>query len=231
MYGYFITCINDLVGDIFNEFESVKKINERFKEFSESLGIDEIDKDKKQVAFFTDSMKRMVFGLAEELGKKVNIKFEIETSSIPYEKSIKSSIIHLLRNAVDHGVEEPFERIGAGKNEEANIIVRIIKKPNNTFLIEIEDDGSGLDFEKIKNKAINKNLLSESEENVSMKKLLGFLFMSGFSSKEDVSDISGRGVGLDAVKDDVKKLGGKISVHTGKNKGTRFSIILPEEKG
>lgn len=172
---------------------------------------------------------RVVRDLAKELKKQVNLI--IEGAETELDRTIIDEIgdplIHLVRNALDHGIETPDERVEKGKSPEAILKLKAYHDGNNV-VIEVSDDGRGVDLEKVLEKAQRLNLV----DNVQGKKLkeneiLNFLFEPGFSTKEEVTDISGRGVGLDVVKTKIESLGGSVEVKTKKNEGTTFLIRLP----
>jgi len=154
--------------------------------------------------------------IAAKLGKQVEIVILIEEITLsPVElKLVFKVLTHLVRNAVDHAIESTGE------------IEISLKAVEEGFILRVSDDGRGIDSEVLKAKAIEKKLLS-GEENLSKEELLQLIFLPEFSTKPDVTEISGRGVGLDAVKYAVEKHGGKISVATEKGKGTTFEIFLP----
>ena len=172
---------------------------------------------------------RMVRDLSRKLDK--NIDFEIEGQDTELDRTILDEIsdplVHLVRNAVDHGIESSQEREKTGKGEIGHIKLSARREKNNV-IIEIEDDGKGLDLELLKKKALEKGLLSPSEiENLTDDEVRMLIFASGFSTKEKVTEISGRGVGMDAVKSAVEKLGGKVRVHSKMGEYTRVKIDLP----
>ncbi|HII80923.1 MAG TPA: chemotaxis protein CheA [Methanosarcina sp.] len=172
---------------------------------------------------------RMVRDLSKKFNK--NIEFEIEGQDTELDRTILDEIsdplVHLVRNSVDHGVEYPEERIKAGKSETGHIKLSARREKNNV-IIEIEDDGKGIDLEVIKNKAVEKGLLSSLEaENLSEEETRMLIFTPGFSTKDTATEISGRGVGMDAVKIAVEKLGGKVKVYSKKGEFTRIRIDLP----
>ncbi|TCS82959.1 chemotaxis protein CheA [Tepidibacillus fermentans] len=172
---------------------------------------------------------RMVRDLAKELNKKVNLNIfgaetELDRTVID---EIGDPLVHLLRNAVDHGLESVEERIKNHKPEEGEITLKAYHSGNYVF-IEITDDGRGINREKVLNKAIEKKLITREEGNqLSDKQVYNLLFQSGFSTAEKVSDISGRGVGLDVVKNKIETLGGFVTVDSTPGKGTTFIIQLP----
>ncbi len=172
---------------------------------------------------------RMVRDLARKLGKKV--EFVMEGLDTELDRTVLDEIsdplIHLIRNAVDHGIETPEERKAAGKSEVGRIRLAAWRDRNNV-IIEIEDDGRGIDVEKVKRKAIEKGIITEKEaESMSEDELKMLIFAPGFSTRDEVSEISGRGVGMDVVKSTVEKLGGSVKLISEKGKGTKIRIHLP----
>lgn len=172
---------------------------------------------------------RMVRDLSRKLDK--NIDFEIEGQDTELDRiildDISDPLVHLVRNAVDHGIESPDERKKAGKGQAGHIKLSA-KREKNNVIIEIEDDGKGLDVEFLKKKALEKGLLSLSDiENLNEDEIRMLIFLPGFSTKEKVTEISGRGVGMDAVKATVEKLGGKVRVYSKTGEYTKIRINLP----
>ena len=146
----------------------------------------------------------------------------------PILEGAKSIFTHLVRNSLDHGVEHPDERIKSGKNPEGSIAVQVSQ--NTGFVqFEIIDDGGGINPEKLKEKALNKNIITQSQlENMSDDAALNLIYSPGFSTAGNITDISGRGVGMDVVKTEVEKLGGSISLKSELGSGTTFTIKLPQ---
>ncbi|MFB4162894.1 chemotaxis protein CheW [Alteribacillus sp. JSM 102045] len=172
---------------------------------------------------------RMVRSLSKELGKKVNLEIigaetELDRTIID---EIGDPLVHLLRNSIDHGIENPEVRKEAGKPEEGTVELRAYHSGNHVF-IEIEDDGAGINKEKVIGKALEKEVITEEDlEKMTDKQIYGLLFASGFSTAEEVTDISGRGVGLDVVRSTFESLGGVVTVDSHLGKGSLFSIQLP----
>lgn len=134
---------------------------------------------------------------------------------------------HLIRNSIDHGIESPEERIAAGKDPQGSVTLAAEHEGNN-ILITIEDDGKGIDPEVIKNKAMEKGLLSEEKaKTLSKKEILNLIFLPGFSTAKVVTNVSGRGVGMDVVRTNVSKLRGIIDIDSNVGHGTKFNIKLP----
>ncbi len=168
--------------------------------------------------------------LAAQLGKQVKISLIGEDTEIihkPY-KPFFASLIHLIRNSIDHGIELPDVRLGMGKQSEGNLEIKI--EANQSVLnISITDDGAGIETEIIRAKALEKGIITpQKAESMSEAELVKLIFNAGFSTNEEVTDLSGRGVGMDAVADEVAKLKGKIKIKTKVGEGTRFVITVPQ---
>ncbi len=172
-------------------------------------------------------MARLVRDLSRKFGK--DIEFVTEGEDTELDKSVVENIgdplIHMIRNALDHGVETLQDRQAAGKSPKATVTLRAYHKAGNVF-IEIEDDGKGMDSDVILKKAIANGICKEGE-NYSDKEILQFVFMPGFSTAQKVTDISGRGVGMDVVKRNIEMLRGSVDIQSEKGKGTLFTIRLP----
>lgn len=172
---------------------------------------------------------RMVRDLAKELNKKVNLEIvgaetELDRTVID---EIGDPLVHLLRNALDHGLETTDERIANNKPEEGKILLKAYHGGNHVF-IEVSDDGNGINREKILKKAIEKGIVTAEEgKTLSDQQVYHLLFASGFSTAEKVSDISGRGVGLDVVKTKIESLGGVITIDSTPGQGSTFRVQLP----
>ena len=172
---------------------------------------------------------RLVRDLARELGKKVKLIIEGEDTEL--DKSIIEEIgdplVHMIRNAIDHGIEPPEERKKLGKPEEGTIWLRAYNE-GNMIVIEIKDDGRGMDPEKLKKKAIEKGIITPQEaENMSDKEAFMLIFKPGFSTAEKITNVSGRGVGMDVVKTNIEKLNGIIEVDSVPGKGSTFKLKIP----
>ncbi|MBO6283304.1 MAG: chemotaxis protein CheA [Pseudobutyrivibrio sp.] len=134
---------------------------------------------------------------------------------------------HLLRNSADHGIESPEDRRAAGKPEKGTIFLNAFQEGNNV-IIEVGDDGGGINTDKVRDKAVERGLVTPEEaENLSQKEIIDFLFMPSFSMAKQITDISGRGVGLDVVKSNIEALGGDVSVKSVLGEGSTFTVRLP----
>jgi two-component system chemotaxis sensor kinase CheA len=172
---------------------------------------------------------KMVRQLARDLNKKINLEIigaetELDRTVID---EIGDPLVHLIRNALDHGVERPEIRVANGKSEEGTVVLRAYHSGNHVF-IELEDDGAGINRDKVLSKAISKGIVSsESALTMTDKQVFELIMASGFSTADTISDVSGRGVGLDVVKSTIESLGGSITIDSIEGKGSLFSIQLP----
>ena len=171
---------------------------------------------------------RLVHDLSVACGKKVELKTSGEDTELDKSviEGIADPITHLVRNSVDHGMETPEERRAAGKPETGTVSLHAFHE-GGSIVIEVADDGRGLNQERILRKAYERGLLSASEPVPSDEALYGFIFHPGFSTAATVTDVSGRGVGMDIVRQTVQGLGGTITLNSVPGKGTRFRIRLP----
>jgi two-component system chemotaxis sensor kinase CheA len=175
-----------------------------------------------------DRFPRMVRDAARTLGKQVD--FRIEGRDIEIDRAILEEIadplVHLLRNAVDHGIETPAERYGAGKPEKATLVLRAWRD-RSSVRIQVQEDGRGINVRKVVNKARAQGLPVPETNDVSNEELLRILSAPGFSTADRVTDVSGRGVGMDAVVSRIRTLGGAIDMQTQFGEGTTFTLRLP----
>lgn len=172
---------------------------------------------------------RMVRDIAQEKGKQIDL--EIVGSETSVDKSIiediKTPLIHIIRNAIDHGIETPERRLELGKNPVGKIVLKA-KHLDNKILIEIIDDGSGLNIEKIKERALSKGYLSQAElDAMNDEEITNIIFWAGFSTGNEITNISGRGIGLDIVQSKIAQLKGNIKVDFEINRGCQVRIALP----
>lgn len=172
---------------------------------------------------------RLVRDLSKELGKNIKLFMSGEETEVDRTviDEIGDPLIHLIRNSLDHGIESPSERESAGKPEMGTVALRAYPD-GNTVVIEVEDDGKGINPDIIKQKAIDKNVIKQSDADMmSDKEIINLLFEAGFSTAEQVTDISGRGVGLDVVKSKIEAINGTVEVHSTLGHGSKFIIRLP----
>ncbi len=172
-------------------------------------------------------LKRIVRQTSSEVGKQTSIEFdgvEMELDRSIVERMMPA-IEHMIRNAIAHGIEMPEERIAATKSEEGHLLFSMSREGGDV-VIQIKDDGAGIDFDAIKSKAIEKGLIKENAE-VSEKLLLDLILESGFSTADEITQIAGRGVGMDVVNNEIKQLGGVLNIDTAKGEGTTFTVSMP----
>jgi two-component system chemotaxis sensor kinase CheA len=174
-----------------------------------------------------NKFNRLVRDLSKTLGKKIELiteggETELDKTVI---ERLNDPLIHLIRNSIDHGLEMPDERLQANKNE-TGVITLSAKHSGDSVLIEIKDDGRGLDPDKIRQKAISKGIITENDV-LSEKALCDLILTPGFSTAEKVSNISGRGVGMDVVKKNIEALKGTLKISSVKGKGTEMNLRLP----
>ncbi|MDC7241777.1 MAG: chemotaxis protein CheW [Spirochaetales bacterium] len=170
---------------------------------------------------------RLVRDLSKSLNKKIRLTIEGEDTEL--DKSVIEELLdplmHCVRNSLDHGIESPEERLEAGKSEEGQILLKASNE-GNMIVIEISDDGAGIDVEKVKAKAIERGVIHPSK-NLSDVEAYNLIFDPGFSTAKEITNISGRGVGLDVVRKEIEKLNGTVTVHSSPGEGSRFTIKLP----
>lgn len=173
-------------------------------------------------------MHRLVRDLSKKMNKKVH--FQISGQDTEMDRNVIEQIldplVHLLRNAMDHGIESPQERLAAGKPEEGTIHLSA-KYSGNEIVIEVRDDGRGLDRARILDKAREVGLVKDSGERLSDREVWELIFEPGFSTAKEVTEVSGRGVGMDVVKRNIEKLRGRVDVHTVAQQGTTFRLHIP----
>jgi two-component system chemotaxis sensor kinase CheA len=172
---------------------------------------------------------RMVRDLSRDLNKEINLIIQGEETELDRTviDEIGDPLVHLLRNSIDHGIELPQEREEKGKNPIGEIRL-IARHEGNNVIIMVEDDGKGINADVMKRKAVEKGLISQAEADaMDVNEAVRLVFLPGFSTAAVVTDVSGRGVGMDAVKNKIESLGGMVDVETKVNEGSKFKIRLP----
>jgi two-component system chemotaxis sensor kinase CheA len=175
------------------------------------------------------NIPRQVRDLCKELGKKINVEMIGQDTEIDRQvlDVVKDPLMHMINNAIDHGIETSAERVQANKPEEGTLTLKAYNESGH-LLIEVADDGKGIDTKKMRELIIKKELLSQTEaESIDEAQLINFIFNPGFSTAQSVTKSSGRGVGMDIVKANVEKIGGTISVESKPGIETRFIIKIP----
>lgn len=174
-----------------------------------------------------NKMNRLVRDVSRKAGKQVDLIISGEETELDKNviQQISDPLVHMVRNSVDHGIESPADRRAAGKNETGQVHLSAYHHGGN-IVIEISDDGKGLDPKKLIAKGVEKGLLQPGEE-ISDQQAFALIFAPGFSTAEQVTDISGRGVGMDVVRRNIEQLRGRVEIKSEKGKGSTFSIRLP----
>jgi len=172
---------------------------------------------------------RVVRDLARSLKKEISLEMSGEDTDLDKNlvEALADPLVHLVRNSVDHGIESPEERVKAGKPRTGRILLSAAQEGDH-IMLAIEDDGKGMDAEMLRKKAIEKGLMdTEQAARLTDEECYNLIFMAGFSTKEQISDISGRGVGMDVVKTKITQLNGSLSIQSELGKGTKISIKVP----
>ena len=174
-------------------------------------------------------LPRIIRDISTELGKKIDLQMKGQDTELDRQvlEMIKDPLTHMVRNSADHGVEDPEDRVAAGKPETGKITLNAYHEGGH-IIIEIKDDGKGLPIDKIKKKVLDKGLASEDElEKMSGHQIQQFIFKAGFSTADQVTAVSGRGVGMDVVRSNIENIGGSVELNSIEGKGTTFYIKIP----
>lgn len=240
----FLNFVGELlvVGDMFGHLEmrmqgsqfgrdivaSFRQANETFVTLSNELQRSIMSIRKVPVRTLLQKVPRMVRDIATVSKKEIVV--ELTGESLEIDKSLvdmlDAPLTHMVRNAADHGIESPEDREAAGKPRAGHILISVLEEGNN-IVLSVEDDGKGLDFEAIRKKAVSLGLVSESEQSNS-EAVIELLFASGVTTATEVTDVSGRGVGMDVVKRMIEEAGGTISVTSEEGTGSVFLVQLPK---
>lgn len=172
---------------------------------------------------------RMIRDISKDTGKEIELLISGSETSADKKviEEIKAPLMHIIRNSIDHGIEMPQERVAMGKSPKGKIYL-IAKSIQNKIIIEVHDDGRGIDLQKIVKRALEKNMITRKEaEYLSAEQIMNIIFWPGFSTEQVVTEISGRGVGLDIVQTKISQLNGTVKVFSVPNQGTKITIELP----
>ena len=181
------------------------------------------------VSTIFDTFPRMVRDMTRELSKEVKLTIEGGETEVDKQvlEQLRSPLTHMVRNCVDHGMEAPDAREAAGKPREGKVVLAAYQRAAD-LVIEVVDDGAGIDVDKVKAKAVEKGLITaENAEGMSEREALWLIFRSGFSTKQEVTDLSGRGVGMDVVREHIERLHGMIDVESTLGEGSKFTLSVP----
>ncbi|MCM3654066.1 chemotaxis protein CheW [Metabacillus litoralis] len=233
---------------LMNLFEELVIDRGRLEQISKELNNNELDETVERMSRISGDLQsiilnmrmvpvetvfnrfpRMIRQLAKDLNKRINLEIigaetELDRTVID---EIGDPLVHLLRNAIDHGIEMPEDRMKNGKREEGNVLLKAYHSGNHMF-IEIEDDGAGINRDRVLKKALDRGVVTEQQApTLTDKQIYELIFSSGFSTADQISDVSGRGVGLDVVKSKIESLGGLVTIDSEEGKGSLFLIQLP----
>jgi two-component system chemotaxis sensor kinase CheA len=230
--------INEQYGDIFSLFDSfeasVKTNVGKFRSTSQNLGriTGELQEGVMRIRMVPISQifsrfPRLVRDLSKSLNKRINLVIEGEETELDKSviEDLLDPIMHSVRNSIDHGIETLEERRAVGKPEEGMVLLKAANE-GNMIIIEISDDGKGIDVEAVKAKAAERGIISPNKI-LSDVEAFNLIFEPGFSTAKQITSISGRGVGLDVVRRSIEKLNGTVTVNSERGKGTKFTIKLP----
>ncbi|MEW6181601.1 MAG: chemotaxis protein CheA [Bacillota bacterium] len=226
----------DRFAEVFEDRYNSSDLTEVLRDISTHLG--QLTNDLQEqimkarmlpIAQVINRFPRMVRDLAHKLDKEID--FVVEGKETELDRNvlelISDPLIHLLRNAIDHGIEPPQDRVAAGKPHAGTIKLRAFHQEGN-IMITVEDDGRGMDVERIRDKAVERGLVDrEAAERLSQQEVLNFIFLPGFSLARQVTDLSGRGVGMDVVRGQIEQINGHVEMSTVLGQGTKFAIRLP----
>ena len=237
--------IKDIKADFFNVYSSLYEIWDDFESTLKNTVV-KLESTSQALARTTGELQegvmeirmvpisqifsrfpRLVRDASKSLHKKINLLIEGEETELDKSviEDLLDPLIHCVRNSVDHGIESPEERTAAGKSPEGLVTLKASNE-GNMIIIEIEDDGKGIDVKSVYNKAVEKEVIHPNKI-LSDVEAFNLIFEPGFSTAEKITDISGRGVGLDVVRRQIEKLNGNVSVWSEKGKGTKFTVKIP----
>jgi two-component system, chemotaxis family, sensor kinase CheA len=230
--------INEQYGDVFSLFDgfevSFKNNMGKFRSTAQNLGriTGELQEGVMRIRMVPISQifsrfPRLVRDLSKQLNKKINLVIEGEDTELDKSviEDLLDPIMHSVRNSIDHGIESAEERKAAGKPEEGRVLLKATNE-GNMIVIDIGDDGGGIDVEAVKTKAIERGIISPNKL-LTEPEAFNLIFEPGFSTSKEITAISGRGVGLDVVRKSIDKLNGTVTVTSEHGKGTKFTIKLP----
>lgn len=223
--------LNEIGNDFsMDKLEKLKTGLEQLLQNSKDLQENVLNIRMLPMSFAFSRFPRLVRDLTARLGKKVDLQIQGEQTELDKTvlERIVDPLVHLVRNGIDHGIEQPDERAEKGKPEQGTVLLNAFHQ-GGSIVIEISDDGAGIDCNKLWGKAIDKGVIAPDtrREEMSDKQIMNLIFAPGFSTAEEVSDISGRGVGMDVVRRNIEELGGQIELESELGKGSRFTINLP----
>jgi two-component system sensor histidine kinase and response regulator WspE len=223
------TAASGMQGAVVDQSTRFDEAFRRLEELSGAMYTEVLRSRMRPFAEGTTAFPRMVRDIARQLGKSVNLRILGESVEVDREtlQKLESPLTHMIRNSLDHGVEPPAERVAAGKPPEATVTLSA-RHHSGALIIELRDDGRGIDPEVVRSKIVERGMVdSQTAAQLTQAELLEFLFLPGFSTKQAVTELSGRGVGLDVVQSIVREVSGAVSLESELGRGVRFKIRLP----
>ncbi|MFW5684983.1 MAG: chemotaxis protein CheW [Spirochaetota bacterium] len=230
--------LSERFGHLYSEFDAfgteLRQSVARFRSSAQNLGriTGELQEGVMRIRMVPISQifsrfPRLVRDLTRSLNKNVALRIEGEDTELDKSviEDLLDPLIHCVRNSIDHGIEAPADRVAGGKSEEGELLLRASSE-GNMIIIEISDDGRGIDVDAVRQKAVDRGVIHPSKA-ISDIEAFNLIFDPGFSTAKQVSNISGRGVGLDVVRKQIEKLNGTVTVWSAKGEGTRFTIKIP----
>ncbi|MBF0353490.1 MAG: hybrid sensor histidine kinase/response regulator [SAR324 cluster bacterium] len=219
----------DIQARFYSMYEYTDELNLQFQQLTETLREETMTARMVPLSLLFDTIPRMVREISQGLGKKV--RFQINGDDTRIDKAmierIKAPLEHLIRNALDHGIESPDMRKQRGKSAEGTLTLSAFQRGDEVH-IELEDDGGGINLEKLREKIVSLNLLSaEKIQYLKTDELLDFIFLPGVTTRKEVSSLSGRGIGMDVVKFEIEKMHGKVITRSEPGQYTAFTLRLP----
>lgn len=212
-----------------NDLSALNETAEQIDRISADLQTVVMDVRMVPIEQVFNRFPRMVRDLAKELGKEINLIMEGKETELDRTviDEIADPLVHLIRNSIDHGIESLEERRKKGKPAQGTLRLSA-KQEGNSIIILVEDDGQGINLEKVKSKALEKGIITTNQlEQMDENSIVDLIFSPGFSTASQITDISGRGVGLDVVRSKIQSLKGNVAVESKEGQGSKFTIKLP----
>jgi len=234
-----IETLNNFIGELTILQTVISQYQSKFQDITFSKDVRHLNKISKEIQEISmrlrmspiknifSKLQRAVRDTSSQLNKEINLDIEGENTEVDRTvlNELTDPLVHIVRNAVDHGVEDQNARLKAGKDIIGTIKIKAYHEGNN-LIIDIKDDGKGIDPAIIKKKALEKSIIKENDE-ISDEEVINLIFHPGFSTKDEVSDISGRGVGMDVVKTNLESISGEVDVSSSLGEGSLFRIKVP----
>ena len=219
------TIVSDVSKELFNLDFSYRQLSDKQENIQNKV----YDFRLVKISDYKSRLNNDITSALSKLKKDKEVEFVLHNNGVLVDRTLMNELMsplgHILRNAVDHGIEEKRDRIKAGKSAQGKITITAYQEKNNVKLL-IEDDGAGFNLNRIKQKAIEKGLIGVNQH-LNEQEIIDLILLPGFTTSDTVTDVSGRGIGLDTVKDDIAKLNGTFFISSKQGSGTTFEINIP----